>query len=215
MENTFSAYIVYSSFSTHEVEASLLTYTENGDDLGDIRSDMSRDDTGKYCDSNRHIILCKSSLYKSLVEAGLGDKNSDFDFYIVPYEFRHNNYPPNGCCEHLYFPATPENIKNITDMMTYYTKLGLIPESRWYVSDRGIVKFHDAVERDNRALIKLIIDNPAYFRVSWCKNSLFSGVFAKKKSSKLPSIIEETVPRDLPRGRGTSQPKSKKVTIQG
>lgn len=83
-----------------------------GNAVRTIRIDYKRDrsvsgDKEAYVETNRAIVTLKTSAYRALIEAGLGERSSH-DFMIAEYKIRESNLPPVGCVYALFIPIPTE-----------------------------------------------------------------------------------------------------------
>ena len=52
----------------------------------------------------------------------------------------------------------------------------IINRNDWYIHDLGVCEFSNNVDELTKIMIKIIIDLPTEFRVSWCRKSLYSRI---------------------------------------
>lgn len=174
MEN-YELYVIISQFDIKETVMFLRKNTNDKRDIGPLRKDPDRDPKTKgYLKNNRKIILLREKLYLRLRDSGYNGEKKDF--YIKPYIISENDSSrENVSTMNYYFPTNKgkENKESITERMEYYSKINLINENEWYVHDDGICEISNTVDKKSIIQIKIMLDNPALFRVSWCRNNLF------------------------------------------
>jgi hypothetical protein len=180
MEN-FELYVITTQFSINETVNFLKTKTKNIQDISSLRKVFYRDPKTKtYFKTDKQMILLKEKLYLRLRDSGFGDEKKEF--YIKPYIISKDDASlDNVSTMNYYFPVDDEN-KNYDSMverMNHYTKIKLLSKDEWFIhkSEKyGICEFSDSVNHLTRIKIKILLDNPAIFRVSWCRLCLFKQI---------------------------------------
>jgi len=173
----YNLYIIYSNSNINDILKSLYSYTNSNFQIGPIRRDFTRNKkTNEYIESNRKIIYIENSLFDILKEQKLNEKTK-YDFRIIPYDIRKDNYPPSDSVEHLFFPINKCSLKIITDKLYILSKIKIVDINDFTIKNEGVVIFNDNVAMEDRIKIKIILDDiEDSFHVSWIKINVFNKI---------------------------------------
>lgn len=166
-------------------------------DVGPIRKDYTRNSiTGEYIAKDRKLAILDTAFYEKLKALGYGEEGIfSGKMEIIPYQISSEDYAHRrSSVMHFYFPIDPtkDNVATLQYKMEYYTKMRLIGEDDWYIHPIGICEFSPNVKDIIKVIIKLMVDIPTDFRVSWCRHGLFSRTGSHfKQSDILPSTEEK------------------------
>lgn len=194
----YMLYIIKSDLSLNNVFVFLNEYTQIKNELCTIRKDFGRDqNTKEYFIKDTKIALMDSLFYDRLLKIGYGKNGSLSEkLEITPYEIVPNDYAhKNGSVMHFYFPDN-ENFDNCNDIKIKLKRLemtGVIENCQWFIHkcsvERkvtnvnskgvytkknildffGIVEFSKSVPAFKKIILKIILDTPFDFRVSWSR----------------------------------------------
>lgn len=194
----YKLYIIKSEFSLSDIFVFLNEHSQIKNELCTIRKDFGRDqNTKEYFIKDTKIALMDSLFYNKLVEIGYGKDGSFSEkLEITPYEIVSNDYAhKNGSVMHYYFPDNDffDNCSKIKTKLKCLEKTGVIEEGQWYIHtcsvERkvtninrkgvyskqnvldffGVVEFSKHVPALKKTILKIILDTPFDFRVSWSR----------------------------------------------
>jgi len=129
--------------------------------------DFYRDpETKIYYENGIKIALVGSELLKNM-------KNKQLNFSI--YTYSKDQFPNlEKCVPHFFFPPEKNNSSMLREKMELFTNFGIIPENSWHINTKkGICEFDENIPLKTRLKIKIILDSPFTFRVSWCRKNVF------------------------------------------
>lgn len=176
----YKLYVVNTSKNLNELVDFLCQMTKNTKHIGPIRKDFTRNSiTLKYSESSRKYIILSKVFYNNLKKHGYGeDGDNSEEMEIIEYELSNESFAhKNSSMMHFYFPVdNKENIKTITKRLQYFTNMKMLDLDDWYIHDEGIVEFSNAISNTTRAIIKIMLDNPEEFRVSWVRHKLWNKI---------------------------------------
>lgn len=179
MAERYKLYVINSSDRIDDILIFLKNLSRNRGDVGPIRKEYTRNSiTGEYVAKERKLAILDSSFYERMKDFGYGEEGKfSSKLEIIPYQISSEDYAHRrSSVMHFYFPIDPtkDNVSNLQYKMEYYTKMKLIAEDDWYIHPTGICEFSQNVKEITKVIIKLMVDIPTDFRVSWCRHGLFS-----------------------------------------
>lgn len=157
----------------------LNSLTDENNQIVVIVKDFYRDPSTKvYYENGLKIALVHNRLIEKI-------KNTDLVFNI--YEFTRDQLPnPKNSVPHYFFPNSNEskdykNANKMEEKLTLFQQFGILPKNSWRINkDKGICEFNRKVSIETRLMIKIILDNPFMFRVSWCRKRLFDELYTTR-----------------------------------
>lgn len=182
MSDKYRLYIIYSSRGIGSIFNFIKTKTDNIKDIGPMRKNYFRNiERNQYFETAERFVILSSSLYEHLCALGYGKNNlKKEDFEIIPYQIINEDYAHRrSSTMNFYFPIEKgkKNHEKIKEKMEYFTAMGMISKNDWYIHDNNcICEFSRRVNDITKIYIKIIVDCPIDFRVSWCRLNLFSKI---------------------------------------
>ena len=178
MSVKYKLFVINSSKSIKLVLNFLTKRTSDIREIGPIKKDFSRDAlTREYIEKTKRLAILDNNLYLRLINLGYGvnnDKNEDFEisqFQISNEDYAHRR----SSVMHFYFPIdkSGDNASIILKKMEYFTKMNIIDKDDWFIHNDGVCEFSPNVKETTKVIMKIMVDNPSEFRVSWCRTNLF------------------------------------------
>lgn len=183
----YELYIIETHLNIERTALMLKQESNQGEmELGPIRKEFYRDPhTKKYNETKRKLVLMKESLYSRLSNKGY-TKESNEQLFIKKYNIKNNEYSNRTSSTMSYFFPTDDevNVKFMLNRMMHFTKMGMVEYGDWYVHKNGVCELSENIKPITKVKIKIMLDNPMVYRVSWCRNSLFSKIKKKFESSE-------------------------------
>lgn len=178
-------YVINSSMSIEEISEFLKTMSVRRNQIGPIKKDFFRDpETKKYSLTDVRLAVLDYNLYDKLESEGYGvdGEKSDSNFCIQPYIVKNNDFAHRrSSVMHYYFPLSnkQDNCERIDSCLNIFKKMKVLKEGDWFIhvnGKDGICEFSPSVKEITKVMIKIMIDNPVHFRVSWCRTECFSRI---------------------------------------
>jgi hypothetical protein len=184
MATRYNLFIINSHIGLKTLFDFLISHSKSKLDVIGIRKDYTRNSvTRVYKESPRRFALLKEDLYNKLVLLGYGEGNEkDEDIEIIPYEILPEDYARrNASNMHFYFPLNnkTDNCLEMSKKLKCLEEFGLLNKNDWRIYPQGICEFKNSVRNETRIIIKIILDNPSIFRVSWCRLKMYNDVVRK------------------------------------
>jgi len=179
MDFKYNLYVINSTYSISKLNEIFKKYTINEDDIFAIRKSYSRlKDTNSYYDNGMRYVLITKKLFENLLQNNLAsEEETESENILYPYVFRKNDFPDEKFCVfHCFFPVTEDKnqVERIRNNLKFFTNKEFISEDDYTLHECGIIEFSDKVNKYKRLIIKIFLDNPIFFRVSWCHEFFFS-----------------------------------------
>jgi len=185
MVNKYRMYVINSTRGIGSIFKFIQEKAKSVKDIGPMRKDYCRDvDKKFYIERPRRFIILSTCLYEHLCALGYGEHNAkNENFEIFPYKIMNDDYSHRrSSTMNFYFPMDKEknNAKKLTEKMEYFTAMGMISKDDWYIHKANCVcEFSKRVDDVTKIYIKIIVDCPTDFRVSWCRIGLFNNITPK------------------------------------
>ena len=177
--HNYDLYIINTSKNIRKILDILGEITDNEMQVGPIRKDFERNqETKNYTELQRKLIILRRDIFVK-IDLLLKSKDKINDFEVIRYKLKKENYAfPKTSCMHFYYPLSKDVDCNkvISDKMNFLQRIGMINDDEWYVHEAGICEFSNTVPDKTRVIIKIMMDYPGDFRVSWCRKIMFSKI---------------------------------------
>lgn len=176
----FQLYLIENDASLTNTFEFLKEYIRNPEDICTMRREFFRDSDREYHETSTKIALMSSQFYDFLIENGFGyggDKSNIL--CIKPFRLKSEDYSrKKSSVMHYYFPLDHKgmNVKIMESIMEKFVVYGMLTEDDYYVHKEGIVEFSRNVKETRRTIMKIVIDNPYVFRVSWARINAWSRI---------------------------------------
>lgn len=173
----YDLYIVETSMKIANLVEFLENFCDGEEQIVSIVKDFYRDpNTKKYYETGRKICLIDNNLFIKLKKS----KKSKEVMKIRKYELRYEHFS-NGSTStmHFYYPLSDKRNNNeiIRNKLECFCNFGILSNEDWFIHEKqGVCEFSPNVDDRTRAIIKLIVDSPTEFRVSWCRKKLFKTI---------------------------------------
>jgi hypothetical protein len=170
----YKLFVINTDYRIPEIIDFLKERTKNPKEIGPIRKDFTRNAiTREYSEKSRKLMFLDNGLYNRLKNSGYGENgNKSDDFEIHPYIVTNQEYAHRtSSVMHYYFPleSDSDNIAIMRKRLTRLEEMGILKTKTWHVHESGVVEFSKDVKRITRMVIKIMLDDPSVFRVSWMR----------------------------------------------
>lgn len=177
----YKLFAINTDMKIKDILSFLSARTKNHKEIGPIRKDFTRNiKTGEYSEKTRKLALLDVEFYRRLRNSGYGEDGDKAEtLEILPYTITNEDYAhKKSSVMHYYFPLETDrdNVECISYKLNRLTEMEMIGAEDWYVHPCGIVEFSPNVPATLRVMMKIIIDNPADFRVSWVRLNVWGRI---------------------------------------
>jgi hypothetical protein len=170
----YKLFVINTEYGIKEIIDFLKKKTQNPKEIGPMRKDFTRNAiTREYSEKSRKLILLGAGFYNRLKNSGYGENGEHAEeFEIHPYIISDQEYAHRtSSVMHYYFPleVDSDNVAIMTQRLNRLQEMGLLKSNSWHVHPQGAVEFSTDVKRPTRMIIKIMLDDPSVFRVSWMR----------------------------------------------
>lgn len=181
MNGNYNLFVINSRDSINKIFNFLKIHANSEKEIVCLRKHYLRDSvTKKYKEHSQRFAILDVKLYERLCLLKLDKTEKKID--IIPYVIPREDYSyKNSSVMHFYFPLDNKN-KNIDEMkkkLKFLSSTQIIYLDDWFVHEEGICEFSDKVSDETKITIKIMLDNPLIFRVSWCRINMFKTITRK------------------------------------
>ena len=173
MSEEYDLFIIESEMNINRIFTFLNEHSDVDNSIIVIVKDFYRDpNTKEYFENGLKLAILHISLFKNLRKIKTGFKISK---YVIRPDQYHN---VKNSAPHFYYPCDDKRNNDVVmRKMKCFSDFGLIDKESWFIHEQyGVCEFSSSISRKKRIMIKLILDSPRDFRVSWCRLKLFNKI---------------------------------------
>lgn len=167
----YNLFTIETNLGINDLINFLETFCRCDDQIVSVIKDFYRDpETREYYENGKKLAILDEELFK-VVKTHIS---------IEKYKIGREHYAnKNSSVMHFYYPLSKDydNNKLLSKKMECLSSFGIVSRNDWYIhKNEGICEFSTNVDAKTRIILKLILDSPSDFRVSWCRLKLFQKI---------------------------------------
>lgn len=169
--NKYNLFMIETGMEIRDLISFLEKFCRSDDQIVSIIKDFYRDPVSReYFENGKKLAIIDEELFK----------NCRNRIKIMRYRIGKEHWAnKNTSVMHFYYPLSEscDNNRILTKKLECLASFGILSQNQWYIhKNEGVCEFSNNVDNRVRLMIKLILDSPSDFRVSWCRNKLFDKI---------------------------------------